>query len=68
MIQFNIAPESFRGLKINDEYSMLDGIKYKIEKDDIVLKMVLYLKMKIHIQNKFYLLSLKIEKVIKMNL
>lgn len=37
MIQFNIAPESFKGMKINDEYTMLDGMKFKIEDDDIIL-------------------------------
>lgn len=38
MIQFNIAPESFKGMKINDEYALLNGTKFKIEDNDIILK------------------------------
>lgn len=37
MRQFNIAPESFKGMKINDTESMLDGVIYQIDDTDIVL-------------------------------
>jgi len=37
MRQFNIAPESFKGLKISDSESLLNGVRYPLEKDDIVL-------------------------------
>jgi DNA polymerase elongation subunit (family B) len=37
MRQFNIAPESYKGLKINDKECMLNGIVSPIEKNDIVL-------------------------------
>jgi len=37
MRQFNIAPESFKGMKINDSEVILNGIKSKILPNDIVL-------------------------------
>lgn len=37
MRQFNIAPESFKGMKIDDNYCILDGVKNKIDKNDIIL-------------------------------
>jgi len=37
MRQFNIAPESFRGIKINDSQSLLNGVRHEIEPNDIVL-------------------------------
>lgn len=37
MRQFNIGPESFKGIKINDSESLLNGVKYKLEPDDIIL-------------------------------
>lgn len=37
MRQFNIAPESYKGIKINDSESLLNGIKYKLEPNDIIL-------------------------------
>lgn len=37
MRQFNIGPESYRGLKINDSVALLNGKEYKIKPDDIVL-------------------------------
>lgn len=37
MRQFNIAPESFKGIKISDTHSLLNGVKYKLEPDDIIL-------------------------------
>lgn len=37
MRQFNIAPESYKGLKINDHECMLNGNVQKIEDNDIVL-------------------------------
>lgn len=37
MRQFNIAPESYKGLKINDHQCMLNGIIQEIEENDIVL-------------------------------
>lgn len=37
MRQFNIGPESFKGMKISDTESLLNGIKYQIEDDDIIL-------------------------------
>lgn len=37
MRQFNIAPESYKGLKINETQSMLNGVIHEIEETDIVL-------------------------------
>jgi DNA polymerase elongation subunit (family B) len=37
MIQFNISPESFCGIKINDTDALLNGNIYKIQENDIVL-------------------------------
>jgi len=37
MIQFNISPESFKGIKISDTESILNGKRYKLEEDDIIL-------------------------------
>jgi len=37
MRQFNIAPESFKGIKISDTESLLNGVKFKLEDDDIIL-------------------------------
>jgi hypothetical protein len=37
MRQFNIAPESFKGIKINDSEALLNGVKYKLEPNDIIL-------------------------------
>jgi DNA polymerase elongation subunit (family B) len=37
MRQFNIAPEAFRGIKFNDTEALLNGVKYTIEENDIVL-------------------------------
>lgn len=37
MRQFNIAPESYKGLKINDHQCMLNGVIQEIEENDIVL-------------------------------
>jgi DNA polymerase elongation subunit (family B) len=37
MMQFNIAPESYRGIKINESMSILNGKEYVIKSDDIVL-------------------------------
>jgi DNA polymerase elongation subunit (family B) len=37
MRQFNIAPESFKGLKISPTESLLNGIRYTIDPTDIVL-------------------------------
>lgn len=37
MRQFNIAPESYRGLKINDHDALLNGNIYMIQPTDIVL-------------------------------
>lgn len=37
MRQFNIAPESYKGLKISDTECLLNGVKSTIEPDDIVL-------------------------------
>lgn len=37
MRQFNIAPESFKGIKISETETLLNGIKYALEPDDIVL-------------------------------
>jgi len=37
MRQFNIAPESYKGLKINDHQCMLNGIIQEINANDIVL-------------------------------
>lgn len=35
--QFNIGPESFKGIKINETTALLDGKEYVIEPNDIVL-------------------------------
>lgn len=37
MRQFNIAPESYRGIKINDKIALLNGKEYEIKDNDIVL-------------------------------
>lgn len=37
MRQFNIAPESFRGMKINDTEALMNGVKYKLQPNDIIL-------------------------------
>ncbi len=37
MRQFNIAPESFRGMKINDTQALLNGVKYELQPNDIIL-------------------------------
>jgi len=37
MRMFNIGPDSFKGMKINDSETLLNGIKYKLLDDDIVL-------------------------------
>jgi DNA polymerase elongation subunit (family B) len=37
MRQFNIAPESFRGMKINDREALFNGVRYEIQPNDIVL-------------------------------
>ncbi len=37
MRQFNIGPETFKGIKINDSESLLNGVKYNLEADDIIL-------------------------------
>ena len=37
MRQFNIGPESFKGMKISDTHSLLNGIKYELVPDDIIL-------------------------------
>lgn len=37
MMEFNIAPESFRGMKINDFTAILNGVRYNIQPNDIVL-------------------------------
>lgn len=37
MIQFNISPESFRGIKINDSEAIFNGNRYNIQENDIVL-------------------------------
>ena len=35
--QFNIAPESYKGVKINDQYAAFNGHKHLIEDTDIIL-------------------------------
>ena len=37
MRQFNIAPESYKGIKIDDKYALLNGQKYEIQSNDIIL-------------------------------
>ena len=37
MRQFNIGPESYRGIKINDSVALLNGKEYNIKENDIVL-------------------------------
>lgn len=37
MRQFNIAPESFKGMKLNDTECILDGKKQILDDDDIIL-------------------------------
>ncbi len=37
MRQFNIAPESYKGIKINDSETLLNGVKHKLLPDDIIL-------------------------------
>ena len=37
MRQFNIAPESYKGMKISDTECLMDGVKRKIEPTDIIL-------------------------------
>lgn len=37
MRQFNIAPESYKGMKISDTECMLDGVKQPIDNTDIIL-------------------------------
>lgn len=37
MRQFNIAPESYKGLKISETESLLNGVKYTLAPDDIIL-------------------------------
>lgn len=37
MRQFNISPESFKGIKISETETLLNGVKYALEPDDIVL-------------------------------
>jgi DNA polymerase elongation subunit (family B) len=37
MRQFNIAPESYKGIKINDQYSSFNNQKLLIDESDIIL-------------------------------
>jgi len=37
MRQFNIGPESYRGIKVNETTAILDGKEYQIQPNDIVL-------------------------------
>lgn len=37
MRQFNIAPESYTGIKIDNNYALLNGSKYEIQPNDIIL-------------------------------
>lgn len=37
MRQFNIAPESYKGIKINDEFSLFGNKQLRIESSDIIL-------------------------------